>query len=266
MSDSESSSPKKTKKGSKPKTVRFDKETGAIFRDFENYGAEKKRGFGKTKELDEHPLLKGQLSIITGPTGSGKTMLALNLLDEIFQSCNDKKLGKIMFYTGSPQDKAIRSLDEKFVTVYGPENEQSLVDDLRGLQADMRTIDDENKPLNILVLDDTGASKLLAPSQVKGSCIGEIFVSHRHLSLHVMVLAQRVKGMLSPFLLANMSHLFLFPGKAKSDADELFRNLPLNKEQLEKCMSLIAIEKYQFLHVNLPLRTATRGFSDMVLS
>jgi len=250
------------------KASHFDEETGAISRKFINYSesAEKKaRGYGRTKDFDAHPLLKPQLTIITGPTGSGKTMLALNLLDEIVSCADEKRLGKMMFYTGSPQDKALQMLDEDLITIYGSDQEQSLVDDLRTLQSDMRLKKDDEKPLNVLVLDDTGASKLLAPTQVKGSCLGEIFVSHRHLGLHVVVLAQRVKGMLSPFLLANMSHLFLFPGKNKADSDELFRNLPLAREQLEKTMNMISTQPHQFLHVDLPRRSATRGFADVVL-
>lgn len=253
-----------------PKSLskRFDKETGSINREFVNFDSEKKaRGYGRTKELDEHPLLKPQLSIIVGPTGSGKTMLALNLLDEIVACADAKRLGKVFFYTGSPSDKALKSLDEDIITIYGSETEQSLLDDLQSLQMDMRNIKDESdRPLNVLVLDDTGGSKLLAPTQVKGSEIGKLFVSHRHVGLHIIVLAQRVKGMLSPFLLANMSKCFLFAGKNKSDSDELFKNLPLAKEQLEKTMSMIATKPHSFLMVDLTKRCAMLGFNDVVLS
>lgn len=248
------------------KGVNFDKETGAIDREVKVYGEEKKRGYGKTAKHDDHPLLKPQLSIITGPTGSGKTVLALNILDEIVSNAAAKRLGKIFFYTGSPQDKAIASLDEDVVSIYSSENEQGLVDDLRRLQGDMRMIDDTDKPLNVLILDDTGASKLLAPTQVKGSVIGEIFVSHRHLGLHVIVLAQRIKTMISPFLLANMSQLFLFAGKNKADQAELLKNIPLAAEQIEKQLAIISSDSHKFLWINIPKRSAMIGFSDVVLS
>lgn len=244
----------------------FDKATGAIDREVEVYGEEKKRGYGKSKKIDDHPLLKPQLSIISGPTGSGKTVLALNLLDEIVKNTAAKRLGKVFFYTGSPQDKALTSLDEDVVTIYSSENEQGLVDDLRRLQSDMRMVSDEEKPLNVLILDDTGASKLLAPTQVKGSVIGEIFVSHRHLGLHVIVLAQRIKGMISPFLLANMSQLFLFAGKNKEDQRELLKNIPLASEQIEKQLAIISSDPHKFLWVNIPKRSAMLGFNEVVLS
>ena len=261
MSSSKTTSSAKTKKSGG-----FDKETGAINRDVEVYGEKKKRGYGRTAAHDDHPLLKPQLSIITGPTGSGKTVLALNLLDEIVKNASAKKLGKIMFYTGSPQDKAIKSLDEDLVDIYGADNEQALCDDLRRLQNDMRTVEDDDKPLNILILDDTGASKLLAPSQVKGSVIGEIFVSHRHLGLHVIVLAQRVKTMLSPFLLANMSQLFLFAGKNRDDEKELLKNIPLAPEQILKQLAIISSDPHKFLWINISKRSVMLGFSECVLS
>ena len=255
-----------TKKGGGGGGVKFDKETGAINREVKVFGEEKKRGYGRTVKHDDHPLLKPQLTIITGCTGSGKTVLALNLLEEIVINTASDRLGKILFFTGSPSDKAIASLDEDVVTVYSSENEQGLVDDLRRLQSDMRMIDDKDKPLNVLILDDTGASKLLAPTQVKGSVIGEIFVSHRHLGLHVMVLAQRVKGMLSPFLLANMSLLFLFAGKNKADQAELLKNIPLASEQIEKNLAIISSDPHKFLYINIPKRSVMLGFNDVVLS
>lgn len=257
-----SSSPK-SKKTSR---VNFDKETGAIDREVKVFGGMKPRGFGKTKEYDDHPLLKPQLTIITGPTGSGKTVLALNLLQEIVESAAASKLGKLMLYTGSPSDKAIQALDPESVDVYGSEQEQSLVDDLRRLQSEMRSVPDEVRPLNVLILDDCGASKLLAPTQVKGSVIGEVFVSHRHLGLHVIVLAQRIKGMISPFLLANMSQLFLFAGKNEGDQKELLKNIPLGSEQIEKQLAMIANDPHNFLWVNIPKRTCMKGFSEVVLS
>ena len=247
-------------------SANFDKTTGAIDREVKVFGGKKCRGYGKVASYDDHPLLKGQLTIISGPTGSGKTVLALNLLEEICDSCAGSKLGTLYLYTGSPQDKALHELDPDLVQIYGPEQEQKLVDDLRKLQSDMRMVPDESKPLNILVLDDTGASKLLAPNQVKGSVIGEIFVSHRHLSLHVIVLAQRIRGMVSPFLLANMSQLFLFAGKNKADQDDLLANIPLSKDNIEKQLAIIAADPHKFLWVNIPKRTAMVGFSECVLS
>ena len=244
---------------------RFDSETGAIDRENIPYGVKKHRGYGRTEAHDKHPFLKPQISLICGPTGSGKTILALNLLDEIFANVNHKRLGKVMFYSGSPQDQALQELDPESVSLYGSEQEQSLIDDLHALESSMRNTKDEDKPLNILVLDDTGASKLLAPSQVKGSAIGAVFVAHRHLGLHLVILAQRIKGSVSPWILANMSQCFLFSGKSKQDTDALLANIPLVKEQIEKALAIISTEPHQFLKIDLVRRTVTKGFDDVIL-
>lgn len=267
---SERSEAKTTTK--KQQQQRFDKDTGAIFREvntFSNGDAAKKsrRGYGKTPALDEHPLLKPQITMITGATGSGKTVLALNLLQEIVESIDHKKLGKIMFFTGSPSDPAIKSLNPDVVDVYSMEDEQKLIDDLNSLTQEMRQVEkEEDRPFNVLILDDFGSSKTLSPANIKGTDIGNALVSHRHISLHIILLAQRVKTMISPFVLANMSKCFIFAGKSKHDIDELFKNIPLARTQLDKAMSIIAAKPHGFLYIDLVKRSAMIGFDDVILS
>jgi len=255
-------------KGRQQKKTHFDKDTGTIDRECINFNAEgdKKRGYGKTKEFDDHPLLTPQLAVIVGTCGSGKTILALNVLDEIMNSVNPAKLGKVMVYSGSPQDSALKHIDRDSVDVYSPETAQSLLDDLRSLSLDMENFSDDatDKPFNVLLLDDAGNSKELSPTVAKGSEIGNVFVSHRHLNLFVIVLAQKFK-MLNTFLRSNMSRCFIFPS-SKSEEDDVLKDLPLPKESLQKTLRAISSKPHQFLHVDVKRRTATRGFSELVLS
>lgn len=246
----------------------FDKETGALSRDCVNYNSEldKKRGYGKTAELDSHPLLKPQISIIAGNTGGGKSNLALNLLDEIHKTVNPKRLGRIMYYSGSPSDPLLQKLDPKAVTVYTNEQTQSLLDELRALKLQSRHIPEDDLPLTVLVLDDAGSNKDLMPSQVKGSEMGEILIGHRHVGLHVIMLVQRLKGFVSPFVLANFSQLFLFPMKNKDDQNELLRNVPFPQEQISKFLTAISTQPYEFLWLNMKAKSVQKGFSDTILS
>ena len=256
-----------------PPVGSFDASTGAIGRETIVYGEDtsksaKATGYGRTPQLHEHPFLKPQLTLISGPTGSGKTIAMLNMVDEIMQNVDSKRFGKVLLYSGSPGDKALRDVDTSsgHVEIYGPEHQSSLLDNLRKMQLESRHVADEERKLSVLVLDDAGSSKELAPTLVKGSEIGEILVSHRHLGLHVIIMCQRVKGMASPFLMANLSNIVVYPGHNKSDEQELLRNIPLSRAQLERTLNAIRSEKHQFLFVNIPRKSAMVGWGDCVLS
>jgi hypothetical protein len=248
--------------------INFDSETGAVERDIIPFGSSKgsKRGFGKSAAFDDHPFLKPQISLIIGSTGSGKSVLALNILQEIVDAADHKRLGKIMVYSGSGNDPALQSLDDDIVDLYTGEQEITLIDDLTALDGAMKMIDEIQRPFNVLILDDTGGSKLLAPTNLKGSIIGQTLISHRHLNLHVIILGQRVKGMISPFILANMSQLFLFRSKNKNDLDELIRNVPFPPEPIHKAMASINSRPHDFIRIDLMHRSVFKGMNELILS
>lgn len=249
----------------------FDAETGALTREFKNYKRVGKagvdRGYGKTATLSGHPFLRPQIMLIVAPTGAGKTTLALNIMEEILDNIDEHKLGKVMFYTGSPQDELLRVLNSEDVDIYGPEQTQALITDLRNLRLDTvlgGTPESGRKKLNILVLDDAGNNKDLSPSNAKGSDIGDVLVSHRHIPLAVILLVQKF-NLLPTFARANASQVFLFPGKSTKEMSEIFQTLPFPRDRLENVMKLIGSRKHEFLWIDLLNMTAKRGFNQVIL-
>lgn len=246
----------------------FDKDTGALSREFETFRPKKKgRQYGKTREMDDHPWLMPMIMLIIAPTGGGKTTLMLNILDEVIKNIDEKKLGKIMLYSGSPQDALLRTLDDESIEMYGPDKTESLIANLRELQLNLLTTGgdkEESRPLNVLVLDDAANNKDLMPTQSKGTEIGNVLTSHRHIPLLIIILSQKY-SMIPVFARSNASHVFIFPGHNEKEMGEIFTNMPFGQVQLKKAMSLIAHKPHSFLWIDHVARTGKLGFDKVVL-
>jgi energy-coupling factor transporter ATP-binding protein EcfA2 len=256
---------KKKKEGGKI----FDPETGALSRKFKTFvkPSINRRGYGSTKELDDHPFLTPQIVLIVAPTGAGKTTLMLNILEMILEHVNHDKLGKVMFYTGSPQDDLIKMLDNESIDIYGPEQTETLLGDLRELS--QKSIlpfgpAERSKKFNVLILDDVVNSRDLSPNNAKGTDIGDILIRHRHIATQVFMLAQKF-NQLPTFARTNASHLFIFPGKSSHESKDILSQVPLPKAQLEKQMMAMSSDPHAFMWIDLARRTAKRGFDQVVL-
>lgn len=258
----------------------FDAETGALSRPFKSFrpaSDAKRRGYGRTKALDDHPLLHPQIIIIAAPTGGGKTTLALNLVEEVLEHVDQKKLGKVMYYSGSPGDVLLRKLDQDTVDMYGPDKVEALLSDLRTLNMYDETVkhvpnpaggapDDEipehRRPLHVLVLDDAANNKDLMPNNAKGSEIGDIMVSHRHRGL-LMILCTQKFNATPTFARANASHIFAFPG-SPAENKQVLSGVPMGTAALEQSFKTLARQPHGFLWLNLKRRTGMEGFTKVV--
>lgn len=259
----------------------FDPQTGALGRELVNFHGKQKRRFGKTADLDDHPLLDAKITVIIAPTGGGKTNLLLNLLQEAMTHINPKKLGRVMLYTGSPQDKLIQKLNPEAIKIYSPQNQESFFTELADLEKaaeleaavprltegkkDESDDDDTNRPLNFILLDDIGNSRELAPERTKGSDIGRIYMRHRHLPAHIIVTAQRV-NMLPVFVRQNCRQVFMFPGASLQELNDLNGGSTFRKERLEDCYRLIRDNPHEFIWLDKENRTIKRGFSTVLSS
>lgn len=262
---------KKAKKNDK-----FDVETGALERDFKLFGPTPKRGYGKTVALDDHPLLHPQITLLVGPTGSGKTQLALNLMDEILENVSEEKLGMVYVYSGSPSDPALKPLhDDQRVSMFGPDDQEKFKEAMKQHQREARDImkeaeengqdveSDQCLPLSILFLDDAGNSRELSPTQ-KGSDMGEIIIGHRHLGLHIIYAAQRYM-LLGKDLRANASLMFVWPTRNTEEMKQIIANLDFDKKSLEKEFKLLPKDSHSFLYINRIKKAVMAGLSDPVI-
>ncbi len=241
----------------------FDPETGSFVREIQDY-SQSKRGYGDCPKNDEFPFLNPGITMIVGPTGSGKTNVTRNLLDETYGRANPKRFNKIMYYTGSPQDELLRDLDPNIVDLYSPERTESLVEAIRGMKRTNQFLPEEQKKLTLMVLDDAGSNRTLLPEKLKGSEMGDFYVGHRHNKTHLFLPVQQWT-MAPPFFRQNLSNLILFPGHSEVDMREIFRSFDLPPDQLVRQMQSIASDRHQFMYLNRYRRSAMLGFDHVVL-
>lgn len=264
----------------------FEKEYGTLTREVKSFDGPKSicldRGYGKTGKLHDHPFLCPQILIISGPTGSGKTTLLMNILEEIFDNIDEAKVGKVLFYTGSPRDQLLEQLDEDDVQLFGPEQTGAFVDELRELQSDtmgfgcasaaemqskqVRSSGEKGRKrkLNVVIMDDVANNRDLSPVNAKGTDVGHFLMSHRHIPSIVIMITQKF-NMLPTFARANAQHIFLFPGHSEKENKALFATFPLPQEGLIKAMRMVALKHHNFLWIDLKRLVAKEGFSKVLL-
>lgn len=245
----------------------YNPRTGTLTREVETFKSktEGKIRYGRTRALDDHPALRPQIVLIVGNTGAGKTTAALNWIDEILSQVDLKRLGAVMYYTGSPGDKLLRKLNPEVVRVYGPQQTEHLFSDMRALTAAAEEHTEETLPLNILVLDDIANSKDLSPRDAKGSEVGNWLVGHRHLGLQIILMSQKFNS-LPTFARENRGQVITFPGRLGNDTETIIKDSPLPQDALSRVVKNMADDEHAFLWINHFKRTAHAGFNKLVLS
>lgn len=254
----------------------YDEDTGALSRpmkQFRGSGEARRRGFGVTPALDNHPFLHPQIMLIVGSSGKGKSTLAANIVDEIVTNIDRKKLGEVMWYSGSPGDPLLSKFDRSVVDVYGPSDVERLMSDLGDLNIRRKKdktfynggarLPKEKRPLHVLVLDDANNNPDLTPQNAKGSEIGDYSVGHRH---HNLVLIENTHkfNMLPTIARANASQIFAFPG-SPAENQEVLKMTSLPQNILKRSLQDMARTPYDFLWLNLPQRAAMQNFSKVIV-
>lgn len=265
----------------RPRDPGFDPETGALSRTYETFQTQKekkRRGFGATEAEDDHPLLRPHLGMIVGPTGAGKSTLAFNLMDEISKHVHPKKLGDVIYYSGSSGDPLLKKLDPERVAVYGPKEADRFMAHLSDLNIrDPRTgeflnerqpgkpLPEEARKLHVVMMDDATANTDLTPANAKGHEMGQVALSHRHHSMVMYTMAQRMK-MVPVVIRDNHTHLFAFPGSQKENKELLPYMAVQDTKEVDKSLRNMSRrrEKGEFLWSNRAAKSVMQGFGDPI--
>ena len=204
-----------------------------------------------------------KLSLIYGPTGSGKSVLLLNILDHL-EKLHD--FDEALFVTGNGRDTLLDSIEMPKTT--NPS-------DLSTWITKVSQHSDEPK-YNLLVLDDIVGSPDFNVFTNRSEFV-KFIVSHRHLGkvtkngverggTWVIFTAQRFAGSFSPTIKDQINFWFLFYPRTQSELKSI---MPIGDDpmRMKKAMALLKMEgKYKFLYINkdfTPFRYSI-GFKDEI--
>lgn len=209
------------------------------------------------KDEDEDPLKKPKLVGISGPTGSGKSILLLNLLNHL-SNIHDFDQG--LYVTANERDTLLDHIDMPIT---------SSPTDLEMWMEKVKQKSEEPK-WNILVLDDLQGSIEFNAMANKSSLL-KFIISHRHFGAvekngkreggtYVIFTSQRLKNSFSPTIKDNVNAWFIFNPRNQDELKEIYR-LADDPVKAKKAMGQLKIDdnKHQFLYINKDSRP-TRYF------
>jgi hypothetical protein len=263
---------------------------------FGDKGKGQRKAEGATPENID-PIGKPQVHLISGATGSGKSVVARNMLesyDEAHKKARSKVPPAYLIYTGAGGDPVWDGSGDR-VKIYSPKEEQEFIDAVNlhydramrqksstapppstgatatGGEDVMKTLaaasaisggnkdDDKHRPA-MVIIDDAAASGLI-PAQMGRSPIAQALQSHRHADMSFVVSSQRYHNH-NPWLRANAASVNIFPPKGAEELNFLKRDLPIPHPSMIRGFQVAAAKgTHSFIHVDMKNRQATHDFS-----
>lgn len=246
---------------------RHDSETGVLMRNVEDLpcSASNWKTFLKKKEFHDHPFAyMSCLMAIVGPLGSGKSTLIYNILDELNEIIAEKKLGRVIYYSGSGMDAILENYDKDEVELYDKKSKESFLTALKEIQSESQMTDPDNKLMNIIIIDDAITDADIMPSSVKSQTeLSKIMMSCRHIPACVIVTSQKYNA-LPTFLRSNCSHLFAFRTRAPDELKSIMKDVNFTPKEFEEAMKSLT-ENNQFVWCQSLNRKLVKGFTESIV-
>ena len=201
--------------------------------------------------------------LITGPSGSGKGILTLDLLTRIYAGCFQRI---IVLSPSVHLDSAWQPVKDYVHKVMGvPEEEQCFFDTFDEealseiLETQRKVVEFEKKEKAssklygiCIVVDDMADSPSVMASRGGGNALNQLLVRGRHSMISTFVLSQKLRAMGS-LLRVNAQALIVFRLRNKLELDAIIEELSAvyDKRVLLSMYKLATAEPYSFWYINL---------------
>lgn len=209
--------------------------------------------------------------LISGKSGSGKTYLVTNIIDQVMRGQIDRLI--VICPTWSSQ-QVFRTLDNlvdyerdvfedldknTFETIYQQVKQQIRYCNENGLTP-IRTA---------LLIDDCGSDNLIHGGRI--SPFGKLAIQFRHLNISAFVLVQNPK-LVSPNFRENANHFIFFPSNRVDDMNWIYKEYgsgAFSKHAFFKVLARVwegdETGISNFFYVYCPERSSARFFSNFTL-
>ena len=201
-------------------------------------------------------------SLIYAPSGSGKTVLITNLIENVYRDCFER------IYVFSPSiniDDAWKStkrylnesitLGDNEPSLYQDNFDESVVDEIMSTQKKIIDHIKKNKESNrlfsiLLILDDIAED----PSQRNSRALKSLFVKGRHSHISILLSSQKA-SLLNPVARVNADSIYCFKLRNYQDLqlliDEFSALVNDKREMLEIYKKAVEDQPYSFLYINM---------------
>ena len=189
------------------------------------------------------PNRNGNITVMCGPPGSGKTNLLMNMfLDKNFYK---QKFNNVYLVSPESSFLSIKNHPFKDHDKVHYELTEELID---GIYDELLSIKKENKKMqySCLIIDDHAADLKIKPIQ---SALKRLLVKSRHVSCSVIFTLQSFN--LMPLTLRKLvTNLVLFKPKNKLETESLNEILNLKPDEIHSLLRYAFDEPYSFLSVD----------------
>ena len=243
-------------------------EKGTLDREFEEvpHSASNWKTFLRKKEFHTHPYrYPSGITNIVGSLGAGKSTLVYNLLSELDEILEPKKIGRIVYYSGSGSDRLLEAYDPKRVEIYDRRSKESFLTAIREIINEASTTPHEERRMNIVVADDAITDRDIMPSSIKSDTpLSTLMMSARHIPVSIFLTSQKYNS-LPTFARHNANHLFVFRTKSPAERKSIVQEVNFTPKEAETALDSMT-ENGDFLWFQMADRKLIRGFNQGLVS
>ena len=216
-------------------------------------------------------------SLIVGPSGTGKSVLLVNMLLDIYRGCFskiyifspsihvDKTWQPVISYAEKHLNQKESKTDKYFFSEYEPSELQKIIDTQYKIIDWMKERGYKELYQICVIIDDFIDQRSFTHSPA--SLLNTLYIRGRHLMISSVVTSQSYKA-ISSIVRRNITEIFIFRLRNNSDLEAILDELSAvaNKKALLEMYKICTGKAFGFLYINLMSKDVNEMFYDSLTS